>query len=70
VASRQRCTSATEASSAHRALEHLGDAAIEAFGARAHLRGQVAGENRRELAGSAQNDQVTIIGRGIGERAA
>ena len=51
-------------------LEQLGDATIEAFGARADLRGQVAGEDGRQLSGSAQNDQVTIIGRGIGERAA
>jgi hypothetical protein len=44
---------------------HLGDAGIEAFGAGADLRIQVAGEDRRHLIGRAQDDQVTIAGRGI-----
>jgi len=41
------------------AFEQLGDAGIEACGAIADLRGLVAGEDRRQLIGRAQNDQVT-----------
>ena len=99
MASRQRCTSATEASSSRNgllgpdeaeevdetqdvaavgalsmvagapgdpALEQLGDAGIEAFGPGAELRGQVAGEDGRQLVRIPQDDQVAIVGRSLG----
>jgi hypothetical protein len=46
------------------AFEQLGDAGIEAFGAFAHLRGLMAGENRRQLVGGVQDGQVPIFSRG------
>jgi hypothetical protein len=47
-------------------LEQLGDAAIEAFGPGAELRGLVAGEDGRQLVGIPQDDQVAIVGRSHG----
>jgi hypothetical protein len=48
------------------ALEHLGDAGIEALGLGAKLRGQVAGEDGRQLVRVPQDDQVVIVGRSPG----
>ena len=47
------------------ALEQFGDAAIEAFGAGADLRGQVTGQDGRQFIGRAQDDQVTLVGHGV-----
>ena len=46
-------------------LEQLGDAGKEAFGPGAELRGQVAGEDGRQLVGVIQDDQVAIVGRSL-----
>jgi hypothetical protein len=48
------------------ALEHLGDAGIEALGPGAELRGLMAGENRRQLVRIPQDDQVALVGRSLG----
>ena len=45
------------------ALEQLGDAGIEALGPGAELRGQVAGEDGRQLVAISQDDQVRVLGR-------
>jgi hypothetical protein len=98
MASRQRWTSATEASSSRAAslrpaetekvdeaeyiaavgalgvgagaagdpaLEHFGEAAVEAFGAGPDRGSQMAGQDRRQLVGFAQDDQAAVCGRGI-----
>ena len=49
-------------------LEQLGDAGKEAFGPGAELRGQVAGEDGRQLVGVVQDDQVAIVGLSLRER--
>jgi hypothetical protein len=47
------------------ALEQLGDAGIEALGPGAELRGQVAGEDGRQLVGTPQDDQVALVGHSL-----
>jgi hypothetical protein len=45
----------------------LGDAGKEAFGPSAELRGQVAGEDGRQLVRIPQDNQVAIVGRSVSE---
>ena len=49
------------------AFEQLGDAGKEAFGPGAELRGQMAGEDGRQLVGLPQDDQAAIVGRSVSE---
>jgi hypothetical protein len=43
------------------AFKQFGDATIEAFGPRPDLRGEMAGQDRREFVGCAQHDQVPLV---------
>jgi hypothetical protein len=48
------------------ALEQLGDAGVEALRPGAELRGLMAGEDGRQLVRIPQDDQVALVGRGLG----